>query len=324
MKPMTRLNIAEKRSNAVKLVQISPDQAGQRLDNFLLTRLKGVPKSHIYRLLRSGQVRVNSGRKKPNYRLQPGDNLRIPPVTIARNEKKPVPDSVLALVEAARLFENKDILVLNKPPGIAVHGGSALEFGLIEALRQLHPGQYIELVHRLDRQTSGCLVLAKNRTTLSKLHQALRNEGNARGKHAVTKSYIALVAGLWQSGERTIEFPLRKVRRSGEHRVEISEHGAHAVSHFKLVQAYRDTSLMRVDIDTGRTHQIRVHAAAAGHPIAGDDKYGDAACNQTMKKLGLKRLFLHASHIELPVGDGLSVHAPLTEDLTLLLEKLDR
>ena len=304
------------------MIEISPDHDGQRLDNYLLARLKGVPKSHVYRLLRSGQVRVNKGRKKPSYRLQTGDELRIPPVSVASRAQKPVPGPVLRLLQDARIFENNDILVLNKPPGIAVHGGSELDFGIIEAMRQLYPGQFLELAHRLDRETSGCLVLVKNRETLTRLHQALRNDSDDKGADTIEKTYLALLAGLWQHGEKTVDLPLRKIRRGGEHMVEVSPDGAAAVSHFKLVQHYRNASLMQVKIDTGRTHQIRVHAAAAGHAVAGDTKYGDDAFNRMMKKFGLQRLFLHASHIMLPLGEGLSVHAPLSEDLSQVLDKL--
>jgi 23S rRNA pseudouridine955/2504/2580 synthase len=314
--------MSKKPTNAVEMVEISSDQAGQRLDNFLLTRLKGVPKSHIYRLLRSGQVRVNKGRKKPAYRIEPGDSIRIPPVRTAANAEAVVPDSVLELLKNARLFENSDILVLNKPPGIAVHGGSELKFGIIEAVRKIYPDQFIELAHRLDRETSGCLVLAKNRDTLNTLHRALRNEDPAGKAPGVEKTYLALLAGLWQQGEKTIALPLRKVRRSGEHRVEVSDDGQKAVSHFKLVQHYKNASLMQIRIDTGRTHQIRVHAAASGHPVAGDSKYGDDAFNREMKNAGLRRMFLHASHIVLPLGEGISVHAPLSEDLSQLLDNI--
>lgn len=319
---MKHLKIDEIRQNAVKIIEISDDQAGQRLDNYLLARLKGVPKSHVYRLLRSGQVRVNKGRKKPNYRLEAGDKVRLPPVATAVREQKAVPDAVLTLLKNARLFENNDIMVLNKPAGIAVHGGSALDFGIIEALRTIYPGQYIELVHRLDRDTSGCLVLAKNRAALNQLHRSLRMDGNNHSAAVVRKSYLALVAGLWQQGERTIDLPLRKIRRGGEHRVEVSADGARAVSHFKLVQHYVIASLMQVRIETGRTHQIRVHAAAMGHAVAGDTKYGDADFNREIKKMGLRRLFLHASDIDLPIGGGLSIHAPLTEDLSHLLDNM--
>jgi 23S rRNA pseudouridine955/2504/2580 synthase len=314
---------SEKPPNAVRMVEISSAQAGQRLDNYLLTRLKGVPKSHIYRLLRSGQVRVNKGRKKPNYRLQSGDSIRIPPVTTAEREEKAIPDAVIDMLKDAQLYENSDILVLNKPSGIAVHGGTELDFGIIEAIRKMYPGQYIELVHRLDRDTSGCLVLAKNRDTLTRLHQSLKNRGNDTGSIGVEKTYIALLAGLWQDGAKTVQLPLRKFRRGGEHRVEVSADGASAISHFKLVQHYKGASLMQIQIETGRTHQIRVHAAASGHPVAGDNKYGDAAFNRKMKKQGLKRLFLHASHIVLPLGEGLSVHAPLPEELSRVLDNIE-
>ena len=302
------------------MVEITGDQAGQRLDNFLLTQLKGVPKSHIYRLLRSGQVRVNKGRKKPGYRIEPGDSIRIPPLRTAVRTEAVVPESVLELLKNARLFENSDILVLNKPPGIAVHGGSELKFGIIEAIRKIYPDQFIELAHRLDRETSGCLVLAKNRNALNRIHQALRNDNHYDDTARVEKTYLALLAGLWQDGERTVDLPLRKIRRGGEHMVEVSDDGHKAISHFKLVQHYRNASLMQVQIDTGRTHQIRVHAAATGHAVAGDSKYGDATFNRELKKLGLRRLFLHASHIVLPFGEGISVHAPLSEDLSQLLD----
>jgi 23S rRNA pseudouridine955/2504/2580 synthase len=319
---MSQPESSEKPTNSVKMVEISAEQAGQRLDNYLLSRLKGVPKSHIYRLLRSGQLRVNKGRKKPGYRLQAGDLIRIPPLRTASRDEAVIPDAVLERLRNAFLFENSDILVLNKPAGIAVHGGSELKFGIIEAMRQLYPGRFFELVHRLDRDTSGCLVLARNRETLNRLHQALRNNDADADRPAIEKTYLALLAGLWQQGEKTIDLPLLKVRRGGEHRVEVSADGQRAVSHFKLVQHYRNTSLMQVNIDTGRTHQIRVHAAASGHPVAGDNKYGDAGFNREMKKLGLQRLFLHASHIVLPLGEGISVHAPLSEDLSQLLDNM--
>jgi 23S rRNA pseudouridine955/2504/2580 synthase len=308
-------------ASSVKMTEISHEQAGQRLDNFLMSQLKGVPKSHIYRLLRSGQVRVNRGRKKPGYRIQAGDQVRIPPVRTATREAPAIPDRVLDTLRNAVLFKNNDILVLNKPSGLAVHGGSELKFGIIEAVRTIFPDQYFELVHRLDRETSGCLVLARNREALDVLHRALRDDQPA-GTDRVEKTYLTLLAGLWQHGSKTVDLPLRKIRRGGEHRVEVTDDGQRAVSHFKLLQHYRDASLMEVRIDTGRTHQIRVHAAACGHPVAGDTKYGDTAFNREMKKRGLNRLFLHASHIVLPLGEGLSVHAPLSEDLAKFLDNI--
>ena len=306
--------------SSVKIVEISPDQQGQRIDNFLLTQLKGVPRSHVYRLLRSGQVRVNKGRKKPSYRLEAGDTVRIPPVKTAERDRPNVPESVLNTLKAARLFENDDILVLNKPSGLAVHGGSELSFGIIEAMRQLYPDQFLELVHRLDRETSGCLVLAKNRQTLNTLHDALRPDADS-GKQ-LEKTYLALLKGHWHAGDTTVSQPLRKTRRGGEHMVEVDPNGQHAVSHFEPVEQYKPACLMQVQIETGRTHQIRVHAACTGHPIAGDRKYGDEAFNREMKQLGLNRLFLHASHIFLPLGEGISVHAPLTADLSQFLDTI--
>ena len=302
------------------MVEITPDQHGQRIDNFLLTQLKGVPKSHIYRLLRSGQVRVNKGRKKPSYRLQAGDTVRIPPVKTAERNTATIPDAVLNTLKNARLFENDDILVLNKPSGLAVHGGSELSFGIIEAMRQLYPDQFLELVHRLDRETSGCLVLAKNRQTLNTLHDALRTEGGP--DKDIEKTYLALLQGHWNAGDTTVSQPLRKIRRGGEHMVEVDPQGQNAVSHFEPVEQYKAACLMQVQIETGRTHQIRVHAAFTGHPVAGDKKYGDESFNREMKQLGLNRLFLHASHIFLPLGEGISVHAPLTGDLSEFLDNI--
>ncbi len=313
----------EKPANSVKMVEISSDQAGQRIDNFLLSQLKGVPKSHIYRLLRSGQVRVNKGRKKPDYRIQADDIIRIPPVRTAERGAASIPDTVLDTLRAACLFENNDILVINKPTGMAVHGGSELRFGIIEAMRRIYPDQYLELVHRLDRETSGCLVLAKNRDILNHLHQALRSKGHD-GKPAIEKTYLTLLKDQWHEGSQTVSKPLKKYHRGNEHRVEVTENGKNAVSHFELLQNYRNACYMQVKIDTGRTHQIRVHSASVGHPVAGDSKYGDADFNREMKRLGLQRLFLHANHIVLPIGEGISVHAPLSEDLSQLLDNMQR
>lgn len=298
-------------------VEITAAAAGQRLDNYLLTQLKGVPKSHIYRLLRSGQVRVNSGRKKPHYKLQAGDNVRIPPVRIAEIPAPTIPASVIARLNQAVLYEDDDIRVLDKPSGIPVHGGSGLAYGVIEALKSQAPEQFLELAHRLDRDTSGCLVLAKNRASLTQLHDALRNEATS----GLKKTYLALVAGHWHK-KITLTEPLRKTTRGGERMVEVNAEGAHAVSHFEPLRHFDSTSLMQITIDTGRTHQIRVHAAHAGHPIAGDAKYGDTDFNQAMKQLGLKRMFLHASALELPLKGAIIVNAPLSEDLENLLDKL--
>lgn len=315
-----------------KTVQIDSDHSGQRIDNYLLSQLKGVSRNHVYKLLRSGQVRVNSGRKKPHYKLQDGDTVRIPPVRIAAEKTPAIPDDVMAVLENSILYENDDLLVLNKPPGIAVHSGSGLSFGVIEAMKSQRPDQFLELVHRLDRETSGCLVLAKNRPALTWLHDLLRAETltptDASSK--LGKYYLALVQGNWP-GETRIDTPLVKVKRGGEHMVEPAHEMATntqtAVSHFKSLKVYRQASLMEINIETGRTHQIRVHAASAGHPVAGDEKYGDTIFNRNMKKAGLKRLFLHAARIDIPRSPGhnrsISIEAPLDKALAETLDQLE-
>lgn len=310
------------RQNA-RIVQIDANHAGQRIDNFLMSQLKGVPRSHIYQLLRSGQVRVNSGRKKPLYKLKLDDKVRIPPARINNDKEVTIPDSVIKIINDSVLFENDDLLILNKPSGIAVHSGSGLAFGVIEALKQQHPEDFLELAHRLDRETSGCLLIAKNRATLTWLHELLRDETRSD----IGKYYLALVAGQWQ-GASTIDAPLKKSMRGGEHMVEINEDGQRAISHFETKKIYPQASLVEVKIDTGRTHQIRVHAMHAGHPIAGDKKYGDDSFNKTMKKAGLKRLFLHAVCIELPAASPtnnkpLSIEAPLGDELQNVLKNLE-
>lgn len=305
------------------MITINDSQAGQRIDNFLVKHLKGVPKSHIYRLLRSGQVRVNSGRKKPHYKLQSGDTLRVPPVTISETEDSQVPASVQQTLREAILFENEDIIAINKPSGIAVHKGSGLRFGVIEAFRQIFPEQTLELVHRLDRETSGCLLLAKNRQILAELHELLRHEKIVR----IEKTYLALVHGRWSNGKKTVDIGISKTKRSGEHMMQTDESGDNAISHFEPVEIFeladkQYCSLMKINIETGRTHQIRVHAKHCGFPIIGDSKYGDKGVNQTFRKLGLKRLFLHAQQLYLPLSDPITLDAPLSDDLKSLLHKL--
>ncbi len=307
----------------VRIVQIDANNAGQRIDNFLMTQLKGVPKSHIYQLLRSGQVRVNSGRKKPLYKLKLEDKVRIPPARINSSDEIIIPDSVIKLIDDSVIFENNDLLVLNKPSGIAVHSGSGLAFGVIEALKQKRSDEFIELAHRLDRETSGCLLLAKNRIALTWLHELFREESRSN----LGKYYLALVMGQWQ-GSNTINAALKKLVRGGEHMVEVNDAGQHAVSHFEAQKIFAECSLMQVKIETGRTHQIRVHAEHAGHPVLGDKKYGDNKTNQSMKKLGLKRLFLHAARLELPAhkitsNKVLVIEAPLSAELSNVLNKLE-
>lgn len=305
-------------NNKVKLVTISENQAGQRIDNFLLKHLKGVPKSHIYRLLRSGQVRVNSGRKKPHYKLLTDDILRIPPVRVTENETEIVPNSILETLKESILYEDDDIIAINKPSGIAVHKGSGLRFGIIEAFRQIDTDQPLELVHRLDRETSGCLLLAKNRQILAQLHELLRHEKIVR----IEKTYLALLSGQWKAGDITVETGISKIKRGGEHLMQIDAEGDHAISHFKPLEIFEDCSLMQINIETGRTHQIRVHAQHCEHPILGDSKYGDKPANKAFKALGLKRLFLHAQQLQLPLNDPITIKAPLSDDLEQLLQKL--
>lgn len=307
----------------VQIVHIDADNVGQRIDNFLMTRLKGVPKSHIYQLLRSGQVRVNSGRKKPLYKLKLEDKVRIPPTHTNIGDEVIIPGSVIQLMEDSVIFENDDLLALNKPSGIAVHSGSGLAFGVIEALKQKRPEQFIELAHRLDRETSGCLLLAKNRIALTWLHELFRDETRSH----LAKYYLALVTGQWQ-GIHTINAPLKKVIRSGEHMIEVNDEGQFAISHFETKKIFDRCSLVKVKIETGRTHQIRVHAKYAGHPIAGDKKYGEQTFNRSMKKYGLNRLFLHATRLELPAHNitsnkTLIIEAPLSDDLQSVLNRLE-
>jgi 23S rRNA pseudouridine955/2504/2580 synthase len=310
-------------ANKASIVTIAADQGGQRIDNFLLNKLKGVPKSHVYRLLRSGQVRVNSGRKKPHYRLQAGDNVRIPPVRTSQRTTPVVPDAQIDRLRDTVLFENEHVLVINKPSGIPVHSGSGYAYGVIDVLRQAEPDATLELVHRLDRETSGCLLLAKSRVSLNLCHTALREQ------HAdsIGKYYLALVAGHWP-GSETVAMGIEKVVRSGERMMQTSVDGAAAVSHFECQQSFSheaiEASLMRVKIDTGRTHQIRVHARYKNHPLAGDQKYGDKSFNAGLKSLGLNRLFLHAAKLELNlpgIGD-ISTQAALPDDLQNCLDAL--
>lgn len=304
-------------------VEVDEGADGQRIDNFLSTRLKGVPRSHLYRLLRKGEVRVNRKRIRPEYRLQSGDLVRIPPVRSAAPAAPARPaEGTAQRIRESLLYEDAALLVLDKPSGLAVHGGSGLSFGAIEALRSIYPEhRFLELVHRLDRETSGCLMVAKKRSALRALHEALR-EGR------VEKTYLALVRGAWTGGTRRIDAALRKnVLQSGERVVRVDGDGKSSVSHFEPVARYREATLVRVRLETGRTHQIRVHAAHLGHPLAGDGKYGDETFNRRLRELGLKRLFLHAAALRLQhpqTGEPLELEAPLPPELERVLEKLKR
>ncbi len=275
------------------VVLVDESIEGQRIDNFLLKTLPGVPKSHIYRLLRTGQVRVNKGRIKPIYRLSVGDQVRIPPIRVTEKKKVQVPDSVIKRVFSGIVFENNDLIVLNKPEGLSVHKGTGVLFGIIEAVRQKCEQPSIELVHRLDRATSGCLLLAKSRKSLLHLQDLFR-------QHKVNKKYLLLTKGKWRKKSVSVKKPLIKNSlQSGERMVTINSAGKHAISHFKLIKQFKNTALVEVNIETGRTHQIRVHAAYIGHPVIGDSKYGDQQINKHYRMLGMKRMYLHAYRLKL-------------------------
>lgn len=306
------------RQTAVRKVRIDEEQAGQRIDNFLRREMPGLPKSRLYRIIRRGEVRVNGGRIKVEYRLAAGDEVRIPPARLNEGPAEAAPGQV-ARIEKHVIFEDKRIIVLNKPSGLAVHGGSGVSHGAIELLRAARPEiRDLSLVHRLDRETSGCLVLAKRRSALRALHELFR-----RG--TVEKNYLALVSGDWQFGAHLVDAPLNvEHRRNGERHVVISAAGKPAQTLFRLSRTFGQFSLLQCQPQTGRTHQIRAHALHAGHPIAGDDRYGDDEVNKHARKLGLKRLFLHAQSIAFPDDSGNELHftAPLPEDLDSFLQKI--
>jgi len=308
-------------TSGVQLLEVAPELAGQRIDNFLRTQLKGVPKTLIYRILRKGEVRVNKGRIKPEYKLQAGDVVRVPPLRLAeRDEPAPLAQSLLERLEAAIVYEDKALIVLNKPAGIAVHGGSGLNYGVIEAFRQLRPDVGdIELVHRLDRDTSGLLMIAKKRSMLRHLHEALRGDG-------VDKRYLALVRGSWPTAKKKVAAPLLKNNlRSGERMVEVNPEGKEALTEFRVLRRFGEfATLVEACPITGRTHQIRVHARHAGHAIAGDPKYGDEEFTREIRELGGKRLFLHAYQLKvgLPDGQRLELEAEVDEMWAQTLERL--
>jgi len=305
---------------AAQFITIDRDEANRRLDNFLLSRLKGVPRSRIYKMIRSGEVRVNKGRAKPDRRLRDGDQVRIPPVR-TRAEALVAhqgPDAARWL-EDRILYEDRDLLVLDKPSGLAVHGGSGINFGAIELLRTLRGGHdKLELVHRLDRDTSGCLLVAKRRPALRRLHELFRNG-------EVQKCYTALLHGSWKGGNLIVDEPLLTTqRRNGERHVRVSGDGKQARTRFVPQKSYAGAQLTAVELDTGRTHQIRVHAAHLGHPVAGDRRYGPED-DPIVRDFGLERLFLHASTLvfESPKGDRvIRAESPLDEHLLGVLGRM--
>jgi len=308
----------------VRFITVDSEDAGQRIDNFLVKTLKGVPKSMIYRLLRKGEIRVNKKRKKPEYKLVDQDILRIAPIRVSENTNTVSTQlNVVANLEKQILFEDERLIVINKPSGMAVHGGSGLSFGLIEALRALRPdARMLELVHRLDRDTSGCLVVAKKRSALRNLHEQLRNK-------TVQKFYHALVKGRWSDKLTRVTESLKKNDLKSGERVVIVDNinGKESETRFKVLQRFQHGTLVRAFPVTGRTHQIRVHCQVKGHPIACDAKYGHPEFDAEMKNIGLKRLFLHAASIEFthPLTEQrLKIEAPLEPSLEKLLTKLKK
>lgn len=304
-------------THTVSFVTIDESSDGQRIDNFLLKQWKGVPKSHIYRVLRKGEVRINKKRAKPETKLAIGDEVRMPPITLDLFLKPTPTTDVQQCLQSNIIYEDDLMIVLNKPSGIAVHGGSGLSYGVIEALRELYPkGHYLELVHRIDRDTSGILLIAKRRSHLRRLHELLRNR-------EIKKEYVCLVKGHWQVIEERVEDRLQKQQLpNGDRIVVLDNEGMKATTEFTTIESFEKCSLMRAMPISGRTHQIRVHAQSCGHELAGDDKYADAAFNQLMRKAGLKRLFLHAERITYqdPVTEKIMrFEAPLPDDLKALV-----
>lgn len=307
-------------SGQVKWLEVGEESAGQRLDNFLMRKLKGVPKTHVYRIIRSGEVRINKGRAAADSRIAEGDVVRVPPVRVAAEPAaldRPAPPREFPL-----LFEDEHLLAIDKPAGTAVHGGSGVSFGVIEQLRQARPtARMLELVHRLDRETSGILLVAKKRSALVKLQDQFRDRETG-------KTYLALVTGDWPERKKVIDLPLHKyLQADGERRVKVVDkddpNGMRAITLVKVARKLAGFTLLEVTIKTGRTHQIRVHLAAQGHPIAGDDKYGDFELNKALHKKGLKRMFLHAWRLQFThpaSGERVELLAPLPPELAKFVD----
>jgi 23S rRNA pseudouridine955/2504/2580 synthase len=298
-------------------LEVGEEADGQRIDNFLLRISKGVPKSHVYRILRSGEVRVNKGRVAADYRLKAGDVIRVPPIRVSASVEKPAAPPR----EFDIAFEDEAMIVLDKPAGVAVHGGSGVSFGVIEQLRRARPeARFLELAHRLDRETSGLLIVAKKRSALTRLHDMFRDGG-------INKRYLALVKGRWKNPLQHVRLPLHKyLTEEGERRVSVSDEGKQAHSIVRLVARWQNFSLVEVELKTGRTHQIRVHLAHLGFPLAGDDKYGDFSLNKDLQKAGLKRMFLHAAKLSLAhpaTGTSVTLDSRLPADLSGFIARLD-
>jgi 23S rRNA pseudouridine955/2504/2580 synthase len=310
-------------SNSVTHTVIGDEDHGQRLDNFLIRCCKGVPKSHIYRILRSGEVRINSRRVDATYRLCAGDKLRIPPIRVAERPKNEVDEAAKQRVDLPILYEDEAMLVIDKPEGIAVHGGSGVSFGVIEALRRQRPeARFLELAHRLDRETSGILLVGKKRLALTALHDMFREHGAGADKR-----YLVLVKGRWMNTTQHVKLPLHKyLTEGGERRVSVNPEGKTAHTVFRLVARWPEMSLLEAQLKTGRTHQIRVHLAHLGFPILGDEKYGEFALNRELKRTGLKRMALHAWRMALRhplTGAPLECIAPLPESIAGYIAAVD-
>ena len=308
----------------VRLVTIDADDVGQRVDNYLVRELKGVPKTRVYRIIRKGEVRINKKRVTSSYRLESGDILRIPPVRVAEKSDKVKPGAVLTeKLESSIIYEDDKLIIINKPSGIAVHGGSGIHYGVIEAMRKIRPdARSLELVHRLDRDTSGCLMIAKRRSMLRYLHARFQED-------KVSKIYNALVIGRWPSRKQLVNAPLLKnILRSGERVVKVDPEGKHSRTRYQVLERFNhagnSATLVEAGPVTGRTHQIRVHCSHAGHAILGDDKYGTDKDNRLYRNFGLERLFLHAARLKLTLPDGtpLTVDAPLSSELQDVLRTL--
>jgi len=307
------------KSAGAHIVRVDSDRSGQRLDNFLAARLKGVPKSAIYRMIRTGQVRINGSRCKAASRLEEGDEVRVPPARTRESAECVVAEPIRRQIAESLIFEDRDMLVFNKPSGMAVHSGSGLLWGLIDGVRQIRPGEFVELVHRLDRETSGCLVLAKNGRALSHLSAQFRDG-------QVDKRYLCLLDGLLREPVVEVDAPLRKLESGPQSQVEVTADGKPALTRFHLLQRFPDCSYAEVELFTGRTHQIRAHANHLGLPLAGDERYAGRDSVKKWKNRGLRRIFLHAHRIALrsPSGESLTLDAPLPAALRTVLDGLEQ
>lgn len=303
--------------SAVNHVEVSGDRDGQRLDNFLSTQLKGVPRSVIYRVIRKGQVRVNGGRAKPATRLQAGDIVRVPPASVRDSKPGEVPPAVLELLNQSICYEDKGVMVIDKPAGMAVHGGSGLSWGVVDAIRAMRPNASVDLVHRLDRETSGCLLLALDGDALRALNTQIKNE-------QIEKRYLCLLDGKLKQDREEVNAPIGKFERSGQRFMRVDAEGKPAHTTFRLLQNYGECSFAEAQLHTGRTHQIRVHAAHLGAPLVGDSRYAAPERQKFWKAAGLKRMFLHAHQLKFYTRDGQQqlVSSQLPAALRELLEKI--